>query len=352
MGQPSDTGAANRGGNPRAVIFGCSGMAVTAEEKSFFAEAGPAGFILFERNCRDRPQIRGLVADLKESVGGVRAGVLIDQEGGRVQRLKPPRWRAAPPAAAFGSLHKHDRVLAQEAARLNARLIAAELRDLGITVNCAPVLDVPGPDGHEIIGDRAFGGDAGTVAALGLAACEGFLTGGVLPVIKHIPGHGRATADSHLELPLVDAEAGDLEAADLAPFRALNHMPWAMTAHVVYGALDAENPATTSAKVIQETIRGTIGFSGVLVSDDIGMKALRGPYDRRAAAALAAGCDLVLHCSGDRAEMEAVAEGTGSLTAEAAARLDRGEAMRGEAAAWDADAGRARLDEILSHGTA
>ena len=352
MGQPDDTGAANMGGHPRAVIFGCSGVAVTAEEKSFFAEADPAGFILFERNCRDRPQIRGLVADLKESVGGVRAGVLIDQEGGRVQRLKPPRWRAAPPAAAFGALARHDRERAQEAARLNARLIAAELRDLGITVNCAPVLDVPAPDGHEIIGDRAFGGDAGTVAALGLAACEGFLTGGVLPVIKHVPGHGRATTDSHLELPVVNAEAGDLEATDLAPFRALNHMPWAMTAHVVYGALDAENPATTSAKVIQETIRGTIGFSGVLVSDDIGMKALGGPYDRRAAAALAAGCDLVLHGSGDRAEMEAVAEGTGPLTAEGLARLDRGEAMRGEAAAWDIDAGKARLDEILSQETA
>jgi len=267
-----------RPNHPKPVIFGCSGPALTVEERRFFAETLPLGFILFERNCKDPRQVIRLVAELKEITGRAATPILIDQEGGRVQRLKPPHWRNAPPASVFGALAARDMALAREAARLNARLIAAELSDLGITVDCAPVLDVPGPKAHPIIGDRAYGGDPDTVTALGLATAEGLLSGGVLPVVKHIPGHGRATADSHQELPVVDADAADLEAVDFKPFRALSHMPWAMTAHVVYRALDAENPATTSPGVISQTIRGAIGFEGVLITDDIGMKALEGQF--------------------------------------------------------------------------
>ncbi len=291
-----------------------------------------------------------LVAELKEITGRAATPILIDQEGGRVQRLKPPHWRAVPGASVFGRLAENDLALAREAVDLNARLIAAELTELGINVDCAPVLDVPGPDAHGVIGDRAFGDDPGKVAALGRAAAEGFLAMGVLPVIKHIPGHGRALTDSHQQLPVVDTAAEDLEAADFHPFQALKEMPWAMTAHVVYQALDRDHPATTSEKVIAKTIRGDIGFAGVLVSDDIGMKALTGPYDERAAAVLAAGGDLVLHCSGDLAEMEAVAAGAGPLGPETVARLARGEAMLGKTGDWDAGAAQKRLDEILANG--
>ena len=332
---------------PNAVIYGCSGTALSADEKRFFADARPAGFILFERNCQNPDQVRNLVHDLLDCIGQAEAPILIDQEGGRVQRLKPPHWRDAPAAAVFKALAGLDQGLAIEAARLNAQLIAAELLDAGITVNCAPVLDVPGPGSHEVIGDRAFGEDPATVSALGLAAAEGFLSLGVLPVIKHIPSHGRATADSHLDLPVVKNPVEDLESVDFPPFRALRHMPWAMTAHVVYEALDKAAPATTSATVINDVIRGTIGFDGVLVSDDLSMKALAGPMEERAAAALAAGCDLVLHCRGDMAEMQDIARGVGPLSGGAAARLARGGEMLGQSADWDRDAALARLSDIL-----
>ncbi len=332
---------------PNAVIYGCSGTALSADEKRFFADARPAGFILFERNCQNPDQVRGLVQDLRDCIGQAEAPVLIDQEGGRVQRLKPPYWRDTPAAAVFKALALLDHGLAIEAARLNAQLIAAELLDVGITVNCAPVLDVPAPESHEIIGDRAFGDDPTTVAALGLATAEGLLSLGVLPVIKHIPGHGRAKADSHHDLPVVDNGVEDLDSVDFPPFRALRHMPWALTAHVVYAALDKATPATTSATVIGDVIRGTIGFDGVLVSDDLSMKALAGPMGERAAAALGAGCDLVLHCCGDMAEMKGVAQGVAPLTGGAAARLARGEEMLRQTADWDRDATLARLREIL-----
>jgi len=317
------------------------------EEKRFFTDARPAGFILFERNCQNPDQVRGLVDDLLDCIGQPQAPILIDQEGGRVQRLKPPHWRDAPAAAVFKALATLDQGLAIEAARLNAQLIAAELLDVGITVNCAPVLDVPAPGGHEIIGDRAFGDDPAMVSALGLATAEGFLSLGVLPVIKHIPGHGRAKADSHLDLPVVGTPVEDLCSVDFPPFRALAHMPWAMTAHVVYEALDKAAPATTSATVISDAIRGTIGFDGVLVSDDLSMKALAGPMEERAQAALAAGCDLVLHCCGNMAEMQGVAHGAAPLSDAAAARLARGDDMRGQSTDWDRDAALARLSDIL-----
>ena len=343
---------AGRRAPTRAVIFGCSGPELTDEERRFFADARPTGFILFARNCREPDQIGRLVSDLRDTIGDPGAPVLIDQEGGRVRRLGPPHWRAPPPAAAFGSLARRDARRAAEGVRLNERLIAADLRDLGINVDCAPVVDVPQENAHGIIGDRAFGGDPGIVAALGLAACEGFLAGGVLPVIKHIPGHGRALADSHEALPVVDADENALDAADFVPFRALNRMPWAMTAHVVYTALDCDRPATTSRKVIERTIRGTIGFDGVLVSDDIGMKALRGSFAERASAALAAGCDLVLHCSGDLAEMNEVVTGVGMVNERTVARLSRGAAMLGKPADWDRGSALARLGEIMGEATA
>ena len=339
----------------KAVIFGCSGPVLTDGERRFFEQSHPAGFILFERNCQDPDQVRRLVGELRETVNRPDAPVLIDQEGGRVQRLKPPHWRDAPPPGAFAALAGRSLSRAEEAVRLNGQLIAAELYGLGITVNCAPVLDIPGPDAHQIIGDRAFGNDPKIVVALGMAAAAGHLQGGVIPMIKHIPGHGRAKADSHEELPVVDAGAEELTETDFSPFRALNRLPWAMTAHVVYTALDGDNPATTSSKVISRTIRGDIGFQGVLVSDDIGMKALGGPFEERTKAGLAAGCDLVLHCSGDAAEMEAVAAGAGPVTDEGLARLQNGESMRkapgdiGGDIGGDIDAAavQARLDEIM-----
>ena len=330
------------------MIYGCSGAALTDAEKAFFVEVRPAGFILFGRNCQDPEQLAALVTALRDLLGWVDSPILIDQEGGRVQRLGPPHWLDRPSAAIFKALAARDMALATEAARLNAELIAADLANLGINVDCAPVLDVPVAGAHEIIGDRAYGDDPDTVATLGLVVCEGFLSRGVVPVIKHIPGHGRAVADSHLELPVVDAAAGDLSAFDFSPFQALQHMPWAMTAHVVYSALDTDYPATTSATVIKDTIRGAIGFDGVLVSDDIGMKALGGPFADRAAQSLAAGCDLVLHCSGEMMEMEDVAKGLRPLTSEASARLVRGQSMLGGGGDWDQEAAQVRLDEILT----
>lgn len=324
---------------------------MTDAEAAFFAGVRPAGFILFERNCQDPDQVAGLVTALKDISGDSGTPILIDQEGGRVQRLKPPHWRDRPAAAVFRDLAVQNLDLARESARLNAELIADDLTGLGVNVDCAPVLDVPVPGAHDIIGDRAYGGDPDTVAALGTAVCEGFLFRGVIPVIKHIPGHGRAGADSHMELPVVDTAAEELSETDFAPFKALRQSPWAMTAHVVYSALDPGSPATTSAKVIRDIIRGDIGFGGVLVSDDIGMKALGGPFAERAAAVLEAGCDLVLHCSGVMAEMEDTARGLRPLTGEASARLATARSLLSEGGDWDRDAVQARLDEILGGET-
>ena len=313
---------------PKAVVFGCAGLRLSDDERRFFEAAEPLGFILFARNVETPEQVAGLVAELRHCVGRDDAPILIDQEGGRVQRLGPPHWRASPTARSFAELARTDIDAACQAARLNARQIADDLSTLGITVNCAPVLDVPAADGHEIIGDRALGDDPATVAALGRAVCEGLLAGGVLPVIKHLPGHGRAVSDSHLELPVVVADLSALREIDFAPFKSLNDMPWAMTAHVVYSALDGDNPATLSAEVIGRTIRGDIGFDGLLISDDLSMKALAGDFGDRARAALAAGCDVVLHCNGDPDEMTAVADAVGGLSVAATARVAAAERLR------------------------
>ncbi len=329
------------------MIYTCAGAELTAAERDFFHEANPLGFILFAEQCVGANQISDLVAAFRDAVGRADAPVLIDQEGGRVARLKPPEWRDAPPAARFGELAARDLEAGLAACRLNARLLAAELAELGISVDCAPVLDVPIPGSHDVIGDRAFSHDPAMVARLGRAACEGFLEGGVIPVVKHLPGHGRAMVDSHKGLPLVDAARDELEATDFLPFRELADMPWAMSAHVVYSAIDAEAPATTSKRVIDEVIRGSIGFQGVLLSDDIGMEALTGGPADRAQALLAAGCDVVLHCVGKLDEMKAIAGDIPLLSDDAASRVDRGEAMRGARQPVDVAAGAVELAAML-----
>ena len=312
---------------PRAVIFGCAGPALAPEERRFFEQADPLGFILFANNCETPDQIRALVAELRSCVGRADAPVLIDQEGGRVARLKPPHWRAAPAARPFGALAEQDIERAEEAVRLNARLIAAELFDLGINVDCAPVLDVPAPGAHDVIGDRAFSLVPETAASLGRAFCAGLLEGGVMPVLKHIPGHGRAMVDSHLDLPVVEAPLDELRKVDFHPFRALAAQPFAMVAHVVYRAIDAKAPATVSRSVIEEIIRGEIGFKGLLISDDLSMEALKGSPGERAQAVLAAGCDAALHCSGKIEDMEELAQACARLSDTAVMGLSRALAM-------------------------
>lgn len=304
----------------RAMILGAAGHALSAEEKTFFSGERPWGFILFARNVSEAGQIKDLVAAMRDCVGNPVAPVFIDQEGGRVQRLRPPLADNYPPAAAIGDVYRRDREAGMRAAWLMSRLHAADLTGLGINADCLPVLDVPVEGAHDVIGDRAYGKDPETVAALGRAASEGLLAGGVLPVIKHIPGHGRAMADSHLALPRVDASHAELTAHDFAPFRALADMPMAMTAHVVYSAIDADQPATTSPKVIGDIIRDEIGFDGLLMSDDLSMKALSGDFAERCRASLAAGCDVVLHCNGVMDEMRAVAAEAVALTGKAAQR--------------------------------
>ncbi len=333
---------------PKAVIFGCAGPKLTSWEADFFAAADPLGFILFARNCETPEQVCTLVADLRQSVGRSDAPVLIDQEGGRVQRLKPPHWRAVPAPGRFGDLACSDRPRALDAVRLNARCLAAELAPLGITVDCLPLLDLRLPGAHDVVGDRGFGADPELIAALGRACCEGLMEGGLMPVIKHMPGHGRAQVDSHAELPRVDAPLADLQGSDFLPFQALADMPWGMTGHIVFTAVDPRQPATTSPEVIARVIRGWIGFDGVLVSDDLSMQALEGDLGARAAAALDAGCDLALHCNGDRAEMEAVAAVAPPLDTEALRRLAAAAARVGPPPQADAAALAAELDALLA----
>ncbi|MDI1279894.1 beta-N-acetylhexosaminidase [Brevundimonas sp.] len=303
-----------------AAIYGCSGPELTAAERAFFAEVRPWGFILFRRNVETPDQVRALVAALRDSIESPDAPVLIDQEGGRVQRLGPPHWPKYPPGEAYLQAGT-DVDEARDLVRQGARLVAHDLQSLGINVDCVPVLDVPVPGAHDIIGDRAYARDPETVARLGRAAAEGMLAGGVLPVIKHMPGHGRAFADSHHDLPVVHADLATLESWDFVPFKALSDMPLAMTAHVVFDAIDPKRPATTSKKAIR-LMREQLGFAGLIMTDDLSMKALSGTLTERAEAALKAGCDVVLHCNGDLAEMKQVAAGTRKLKGRSGKRAE------------------------------
>ena len=301
-----------------AAIYGCSGHRLTEQERAFFAEARPWGFILFRRNVESPEQVRALTADLRDCIGEADAPILIDQEGGRVQRMGPPHWPKYPPGEAYLKV-AGDPLAARELVRLGARLMAHDLQDLGINVDCLPLLDVPVPGAHDIIGDRAYARNPESVAQLGRAAAEGLLAGGVLPVIKHMPGHGRAFADSHHALPVVHADLATLDGWDFAPFKALSDMPLAMTAHVVFDAIDPKRPATTSKKAVR-LMRDHLDFGGLIITDDLSMKALSGSLRERAESALKAGCDVVLHCNGDMDEMRQVAEGTGKLKGKAGRR--------------------------------
>ncbi len=335
-----------------ALILGLSGLALTPEERAFFAELQPWGFILFKRNCESKAQVLRLTDELREVTGRETTPILIDQEGGRVARLRPPVWRLPPPAWTFADIYARDVETAEEAAALNSRLIAAELREIGVNVSCSPCVDLLHEDGHGIIGDRALGREPHQIVSLARAVAEGLMDGGVLPVIKHIPGHGRAKADSHLELPVLDTEHEELSRSDFVPFRNLNDMPMAMTAHVVYTAIDEERCATWSSRLIHTVIRGEIGFDGLLMSDDVGMNALTGGFDERTYRALVAGCDVALHCSGDMAEMLDVAKGGRTLEGDAARRAEAALDRIAPPSDFDPEQGAARLAHLTNGGTA
>lgn len=332
----------------RAVIFGCDGYELTAEEQRFFRDVKPWGFILFHRNCGSPDQVRRLTSALRACVGRDNAPILIDQEGGRVQRLRGEHWRARPAPAVFGAMNRQNAKLARDLAYDNARVMAAELGDLGVNVDCVPCVDVPIEGAHDIIGDRAFGRDPWAVTSLGQAVIDGMLDSGVLPIIKHIPGHGRARSDSHMELPVVDTPQAELERSDFAPFRALAHAPLAMTAHVVYTDIDPDAPATTSKRVIDEVVRGFIGFDGVLMTDDLTMRALKGTHAERARASIAAGCDIILHCNRNMDDMAAVAAATPVLSGKALERADRAMAALKPAQPFQIAEAQARVDAALT----
>ncbi|WP_343564825.1 beta-N-acetylhexosaminidase [Kiloniella sp. b19] len=332
------------------VVFGFEGTRLNDWEKGFFRDVAPEGYILFARNIETPDQVRALSAELKELDGRDQLPILIDQEGGRVARLRPPHWRAYPPAGDFLSLYETGRRdEARRAVWIASRLIAEELYQLGLTVDCAPVTDLRIDGAHDIVGDRAFGRTPEVVATLAGSACDGFLAGGIQPILKHIPGHGRALADSHLELPDVETAEEELEQTDFEAFRLLKDAaPWAMTAHVLYRSIDAENIATTSKDLIGRIIRKSIGFRGILISDDLSMKAMDGSFAEKTSRALEAGCDLALHCNGVREEMEGVAQGLHPMSGHAAKRLERAwTAVKREE--QDIDGLAAELEQLLSN---
>jgi beta-N-acetylhexosaminidase len=336
---------------PRAFITGLSGLTLTADERTFLRETRPWGLILFKRNIDNAAQVTALVREALGELGGD-APVLVDQEGGRVQRLGPPHWPAYPPGAAYGRVYDRDPAAGLAAARLGARLIASDLMALGINVDCLPLADVPVSGADRVIGDRAYGETPAKVAAIAGAIAEGLAAGGVLPVLKHIPGHGRANADSHEKLPVVQADRATLEATDFAAFRPLKKLPLGMTAHVVFTTIDPVRPATTSATMIGEVIRGFIGFDGLLMSDDISMNALSGTIAERSRASLGAGCDLVLHCNGKMDEMRAVASEAPELSGDAKRRADAALAVRKSPAGIDLAAARHEFAAVMATGTA
>lgn len=330
----------------RAFVCGCSGLALTREERDFLRQSEPYGIILFRRNVESPDQVRALVDSFRDCLGEANAAVLVDQEGGRVQRLGPPCWRAYPAAARFNALtlplERKERLV-----RLTGALVGQDLSRLGLSIDCAPVLDVPVEGSHGVIGDRAYARDPQIVARLGRAAALGLVDGGVLPVMKHIPGHGRAALDSHFDLPVVTASLETLAQTDFHPFAANADLPLAMTAHVVYTALDCDQSATLSAPVIAY-IRQTIGFAGLLFSDDLSMQALRGSLRARAEAAFAAGIDVALHCNGDLAEAAEVAAAAPVLTGQSLARASRAAEWRGRAVPFDPVEAWAEIEAALA----
>ncbi len=330
-----------------SLIAGVSGTVLTESERDFYADTRPAGFILFARNCQSLEQISALVDDVRTAVGSNDFLVLIDQEGGRVQRLRPPLGRVLPPAASYGKVYEADPEAGVSTARDVSRLMAEDLKALGINCDCAPVLDLPVPGAHDIIGDRAYGANVDQIVALARAVADGFIAGGVVPVIKHIPGHGRATADSHLDLPIVDTHHDILRETDFAPFKALADMPAAMTAHVVFSSLDDDAPASISKTVTETVIRGEIGFDGLLMSDDLSMKALTGNMQARAEAVIAAGSDVALHCNGELDEMTAAAAGVSTLADKALARFEAACAVTKTSQAFDQARSEAALTLVL-----
>jgi beta-N-acetylhexosaminidase len=332
----------------RAFITGFEGLTLTARERDFSRDAAPWGAILFKRNIDTPAQVLALTTEFRAAVGRDDAPVLVDQEGGRVQRLAPPHWPVYPRGAAYGALWDIDAETGLAAARLGARLIAADLADLGITVDCLPLADVPTVEADPVIGDRAYGMRPDKVAAIGRAVAHGLRDGGVLPVLKHLPGHGRANADSHALLPVVATDLATLEATDFAAFRPLADLPLGMTAHVVYSAIDPIEPATTSAKIIADVIRDHIGFDGALMSDDVSMGALSGSIATRTRAALTAGCDLILHCNGRFDEMQAVAAETPMLAGEAARRAASALASRHAPLQFDRAQARERFSAMMA----
>jgi beta-N-acetylhexosaminidase len=331
----------------RAFITGVAGSALTDEERRFLRDTQPWGFIIFKRNVTGAASLRRLIDDCRSAVGR-NAPVLIDQEGGRVQRLGPPDWPSYPPGAVYGALYDRDREKGLAAARLGARLIAADLAILGIDVDCLPLGDVPVAGADAVIGDRAYGTAPDKVAAIAAAVAEGLAEGGVLPVLKHIPGHGRATADSHKKLPVVGTDRETLNRTDFAAFRPLRDLPMAMTAHVVFNAIDPLAPGTLSPLIVKAVIRDSIGFQGLLMSDDISMGALAGSLAERSAAAIAAGCDVVLHCNGEMPEMRAVAAAVPELTGEAARRAAAALAAKRPAAPIDIAARRTEFSRLMA----
>jgi len=332
----------------RAFIAGIAGTVLTDREQAFFRDAEPWGLIVFKRNINTPEQVRSLTDSFRHAVGRADAPVLVDQEGGRVQRLGPPHWPAYPAGAAYGRLYDRDRDAGLAAARLGGRLIAADLAAVGIDVDCWPLADVPVSGADAVIGERAFGTTPEKVAAIAAAAAEGLREGGVLPVVKHIPGHGRAVADSHHELPVVTADRAALEASDFRAFRPLAGLPLAMTAHVVFSAIDPVTPATTSVTIVREVIRGSIGFDGVLMTDDVSMEALSGAIRTRSRASIAAGCDVVLHCNGRFDEMCEVAEAVPPLAGAAARRVAAALAWRRPAPEIDMAEARGRFAAMMA----
>lgn len=332
----------------KAFITGCSGTRLSADERRLFDDERPWGLILFARNIRDAQQIRDLVADFRDVVGNPDAPVLIDQEGGRVRRLRPPLVQDYPPGAVYGKLHAGEHEAGLRAAWLCGRLIGADLADLGITVDCLPIVDVPRGDTSDVIGDRAYCTDPEVIARIGRAMTDGLAAAGVLPVLKHIPGHGPATVDSHLALPVVDTDLETLRRLDFVPFRALRDLPLAMTAHVVYTAIDSQACATCSPTVIDTIIRGELDYQGCLMSDDVSMKALGGEMQARVRSLFQAGCDLALHCNGDFAEMRGVASASPVLAGEPLRRADAAIAARRQGEPMDREALQAEFAALLA----